>query len=218
MDNIEVVLITGASVDGKVTLGSGESSKQFATLLAPPMSKPLLDLRAWADAVIVGRKTVETDNPSLKLTSSPSLVRIVIDRKLRLPLNRHFFDGSAKTLVVTTNPNPVKLSRLQKRDIELIQIPQNNFFNNLKEELRKRKLQKIMVEGGGNLNSILLQNKFVDRLVVAIFPFIIGGKNTPTIVDGPRITTPSEATKLELIKSEVLEGHMIVNSYKVLYD
>ncbi len=218
MDNFEIVIITGVSADGKVTLGEGVSSKKFAALLSPEMSEPLLELRRWADVILVGRKTVKIDNPSLKSNENSGLIRAVIDREMRLSLDKNIFDGSARTLIITTSTNKEKERQLRQKGVEIIRISQEDFLPELKNEFEERGLYKIMVEGGGNLNYFMLKNHFVDKIIIATFPFIVGGKDTPTIVDGESIATMKEAIKLKLIRSYLVDKNMVVNEFGVEND
>jgi len=216
MGSFEVIIITGASIDGKITIKKNASSKKFAPLLTSEMSKPLTELRVWADAVLVGRKTVELDNPSLKSIENSNLIRVVIDRKMQLPTNKKIFDGSVSTFVFATKLKKKKQRTLKKRNIEVIKISQEYFLPQLREQLIKRGVYKIMIEGGGSLNYLLLKNNFVDKIVIAYFPFIVGGNDTPTVVDGKRIASVKKISTLKLIKSYVVDKDMVVNEYRII--
>ncbi len=215
---MEVKLLVGVSVDGKVTIGQGRSSKEFAKLLTEKMGQPIRELREWADIIIVSRKTIEYDNSSLKSTSNSKLIRAVIDRNLIIPAERQFFDGSVESIVFTTIQDENEIARYRReRQCVVINIQRENFFNGLTDYLKTKGFDRVMFEGGGNFNDLLLKSKIVNELVVAYFPFIIGGYTTPTLVDGNGISNIDEALRLKLIQSRIVDENLVVNNYQITY-
>lgn len=211
----KTILLVGSSVDGKVATSKNGNSKEFGKLLSEDMSTPIRELREWADAVIVSRKTVLNDNPSLTSPENPDLVRIVIDRKLRLQNTHKIFDNEKKTIIITQD-SEYKEKAIDS--VKYIYIPDTkDFFMTLKKKLISENLKKIMIEGGGNFNSILLRNKFIDKFYIAYFPFIIGGEKTPTVVDGTGLKDIELAYKLELESSKIYSKNMVFNKYNVRY-
>lgn len=90
----------GQSLDGFIATTSGDAC--FVT--GPQNILHLHRLRALCDAVIVGARTVENDNPRLttRLVSGDNPLRVVLDPKRRLPDSHHVFsDGDALTVRVT---------------------------------------------------------------------------------------------------------------------
>lgn len=215
-NQLKVTLLVGCSVDGKITIRKKASSKLFSKLLSKEMSTPVTELRNWADAILVSSGTILYDNPNLKIDTNINLKRIVIDRNLKLPLNRNIFDGSAPTYVVTYSKNTSRISKLKKLGVECLVIPNKNFFAGLKKELNLLGIEKLLIEGGGNLNSILLENKFVDILCLAYFPFIIGGRSTPSVIDGDGVLSIDKAIKLKLLSSNIVDKNMIFNKFEIV--
>lgn len=215
-ESLEVKILVGCSVDGKITIRKKTSSKVFSSLLTTRMSSPVVKMRTWAEAVLVSSGTVLSDDPVLKVKNNPQLKRIVIDRNLRLPIDRNIFDGSVPTYIITNSKNIARINKFKKKGVVCLTIPSRNFFIHLRKELILLGIHKILVEGGGNLNSILLKNKFVDSLCIAYFPFIIGGSNTPTVVDGEELTSINKAIRLKLTRSEIIDKNMLFNDFKIL--
>lgn len=215
-NKLKITLLAGCSVDGKITVRKKASSKSFSKLLSKGMSAPVAELRSWADAILVSSGTVLYDNPNLKIETNKNLKRIVIDRNLKLPLSRNIFDGSVPTFVVTNSKNISRISKLKKLGVDCLVISNKNFFTDLKKELFLLGIRKLLIEGGGNLNSILLENKFVDTLCVAYFPFIVGGKSTPSVVDGGGIFSIDKAIQLKLLSSNIIDKNMIFSKYKII--
>ena len=118
------------------------------------LSSPLTQLiahkrRAEHQAIIVGTQTARLDNPSLNVRDwcGPQPLRIVIDKDLTLPRHLHLFDGSQPTLVVTEKNEKIAGAMTLQVDFNQSILPQ------LMEELQRRNIQSLLVEGGSKLLS-----------------------------------------------------------------
>ncbi|MBC8592250.1 bifunctional diaminohydroxyphosphoribosylaminopyrimidine deaminase/5-amino-6-(5-phosphoribosylamino)uracil reductase RibD [Oscillospiraceae bacterium N12] len=147
-----------------ITLKWAESQDGFIDLnrtagnpvkLSTPLTSMIVHKkRSESDAIMVGTRTALLDNPSLTVRNwyGKNPIRIVLDKDLSLPTSLHLFDGSVPTLIFTENQhsplsNPEYIVLNYQKDI----LPQ------IMEELYKRGIQSLLVEGG----SILLQS-FID--------------------------------------------------------
>lgn len=165
----------GQSLDGFIATASGHS--HFVT--GPMSILHLHCLRALSDCVIVGAGTVAADNPRLttRLVSGANPVRVLLDRQLRLPITHTVFnDGQAPTLRVRARGVrlPPALVSPNIDDLE-IDAPSGKFdLRALTTELWSRGLRTILVEGGGVTVSAFLEAQLIDRLHIAVAPFVIG--------------------------------------------
>ncbi len=100
--------------------------------------------RTEEDAILVGTKTAEFDNPKLNVRdwAGRNPTRIVIDRFLKLPESLHLFDRSQKTICYNL------LKHEEQENLLLIRIPEENFIEELVADLYKRNIQSIIIEGG----------------------------------------------------------------------
>ena len=76
-----------------------------------------------------------------------------------------------------------------------------------------------IVQTGGTLNSVLLRDNLIDKLHLVVAPILVGGKDTPTLVDGESLHTTEELSKLKplkLIRSEVLKNSYLRLEYEVI--
>ena len=77
-------------------------------------------------------------------------------------------------------------------------------------QLESRGINKLMVEGGGTVIWNFIKNGFFDDLFVYTAPFVIGGKNTPTMADGSGMEDEKSKILLKIIKIKQLgEGFLI---------
>lgn len=213
MEKNKVIILSGASVDGKVSVSQKLSSKEFGKVLTKKMSGPIKNSRSWCDIVIVGRKTIMLDDPGLVNNLRPGASRGIIDRFLQLDykigfkaINKDF------PLFIFTTKKPNK-NFLKQKNVKFIVLEENSFFKKLKEYLNKIGINKILFEAGGNLSALLLKEKIADEIHVAFFPFIIGGK-APTLCDGNGVKKIEERTSLRLMCLADING-MIFAKYKI---
>ncbi len=106
-------------------------------------------LRSATAAILVGTQTALLDDPGLdnRLFYGPSPLRVVLDRRLRLPGHLKIFDGSLPTLIVHESEAGAKTHRAA-----YLQLPFDaDFLNNLLAALHERKISSLLVEGGAQL-------------------------------------------------------------------
>lgn len=103
--------------------------------------------RSEEQAIMVGTNTAIADNPRLntRLWQGRDPIRVVLDRKLRIPANSHLFDNSVKTIVLTENP-PAETG------FENIIFERVDFTQDLPlqvcEVLSRHEIQSVILEGG----------------------------------------------------------------------
>jgi riboflavin-specific deaminase-like protein len=165
----------GQSLDGFIATPSGDS--QFVT--GEENLRHMHRMRALSDAVIVGAGTVAADDPQLttRQVSGPSPLRVVIDPMRRLaPTYRVFHDEAAPTLYVCGR------GRLGRGEhfvgaadvLGVHEGPGGLDLAELVDHLRGRGCARLFVEGGGVTVSAFLAAGLLDRLHVAVAPFLIG--------------------------------------------
>jgi len=138
-------------------------------------------LRAACDAVLVGSGTVLRDDPLLtvRLVPGVSPLRIVLDSRLRTPLDAKMLNHDAPTLVVTTERAGTRDKRraLAEHNIGVGVVaaaPQGVDLHAMLRRLRADGVRSVMVEGGAQVITSMLAAGVVDRLVAGVAPRIIG--------------------------------------------
>jgi riboflavin-specific deaminase-like protein len=177
----------GQSLDGFIATASGDSC--FVT--GPQNILHLHRLRALCDAVIVGARTVETDNPRLttRLVSGNNPLRVVLDPRCRLSASHYVFsDGDAKTLRVIgkETSGSARASRPGDNVMEVECTGNALDLQDLVRQLHARGCWRIFVEGGGVTVSAFLEAGLLDRLHIAVAPLLIG-EGRPAIRMAPRL-------------------------------
>ncbi len=218
-----VLLKSAATLDGKLATVTGDS--RWVT--GEKARRYVHRLRGDVDAILVGRKTVEKDDPRLNTRlpsgrSGQNPIRLVLDTRLRLPLSSRVFDQriGGPTIAVTGPDPPVKRVRsYEKAGIEIISLP---FSGNrislakLIDKLGARDIQSLLIEGGGQVNaSALLQERIVDKVFFFYAPKIIGGAKASTLVDGPGVRLMDESLHLDILKIRRLGSDILVEAKPV---
>ncbi|MCB0487056.1 MAG: bifunctional diaminohydroxyphosphoribosylaminopyrimidine deaminase/5-amino-6-(5-phosphoribosylamino)uracil reductase RibD [Cyclobacteriaceae bacterium] len=145
-----IILKWAQTIDGFVA-HSNFDSKWISNELSRQM---VHKWRAEEDAILVGARTAAHDNPKLNVRDwmGRNPVRIVIDRNLSLDGGLHLFDGSQKTLCY----NSVKDEK--SNNLEFIRVSECT-VPEIVDDLFKRNIQSIIVEGGANtLNDFITCN------------------------------------------------------------
>ena len=150
--------------------------------------KRVYHLRNTSDAVLVGIGTVLSDDPKLtvkeKYVKKPKQpIRIVLDTFCKTPENAKVVNDVTKTIIVTGTDCIKKFGS----NVEILKCKTNkkNFIDlkSLLDALYKRGIRKLMVEGGSSVINDFLNEGFVDDFFIYVGSMIIGGKNTPTLVN-----------------------------------
>ncbi|MBK5280061.1 MAG: bifunctional diaminohydroxyphosphoribosylaminopyrimidine deaminase/5-amino-6-(5-phosphoribosylamino)uracil reductase RibD [Bacteroidia bacterium] len=115
--------------------------------------------RSEEDAVLVGTKTAAHDNPTLSVRdwSGRNPIRVVIDRFLRLPSNLNLFDKTQNTICYNV------LKHEEHPNLKLIRLDEDDFINQLVQNLYKQKIQSIMVEGGAQTLKLFIESGLWDE-------------------------------------------------------
>ena len=126
--------------------------------------------RAQEDAIMVGRNTAHYDNPQLTVRhwKGKNPIRLVLDPNLALDSRLNLFDGSVLTLCY----NYVK-DELGS-NFQMIKGPEKGFLEFIGEDLYRRNIQSVLVEGGRKLLTSLIDNDYWDEARIFTSPIEFG--------------------------------------------
>ena len=116
-----------------------------------------------------------------------------------------------KLYLVTTNKNHPAF-KLNLKNLEIINYEKEINFKDLFEKLKvKYKINKITIQSGGTLNSILLRQELIDNISLVIAPCLIGGSETSTLIDGKSLLSENDLKQIKTLKLKSLKK--LKNSY-----
>ena len=156
-----IILKWAQSSDGFIDKIRTDASTP-AVVLSPPDSMRLVHkLRAEVSAIMIGTRTAILDNPSLTVRHwvGESPVRVVLDRALTIPSDYKLLDGSVPTLIFTAK------SAENRENVEYITIDfAKEVLPQVLQQLYKRKLISLLVEGGSMLHNQFLKEDLWDEI------------------------------------------------------
>ncbi len=213
-----VVAKFAASLDGKIGAASGDSrwvsgaeTREWAHVL-----------RTRVDAILVGSSTVLVDDPLL--TARPSgeaaerqPLRVIVDTRGRTPPMSQVLTGESRTLVATGPDSPPEWrAALEARGAELLALPLAGDHLDLRallEELGRRDIVSLLVEGGGVVLGAFFDAGLVDKVHAVIAPLIVGAADAPAAVAGEGAYRMADALRLREVTVERLGGDLLVTAY-----
>ena len=206
------------TIDGKIATNLGDSNISSKQDL-----RRLHRLRSSVDAVIIGISTVIADNPKLTVRlvkrHGTTPVRIIVDSIGRIPLDSKILKSASKINTIVAVTKRASDERVDKiKSAGAIVIVAGTKTVDLKELffiLKKMGFNKILVEGGGELNWSILQLGIVNELMVTVAPRIVGGRTATTLVEGDGYDRISDGIKMELIKMSRQNNGEVVLYYKL---
>jgi len=172
-----VIVKAAMSLDGKIATKIGDSKY----ITGREARKLVHEMRAELDAVMVGINTVMKDDPQLtvRLAKGRNPMKIVVDTKLRIPLNSKIIKNEPEKLIIATSnkASKKKVKALQQKGLNVILTELKDGKIDLKKlmkELGKSEITSIMIEGGAELNAEALRSGIVDNILFFISPKMIG--------------------------------------------
>ena len=173
-------------------------------------------LRAKVDGILIGKNTLDTDNPMLNVryVTGKNPVRILLDSRGTIKSSSKIIQSCSKisTIIATTQLISKKnLSRLEKFPLEIIKCGKSSVdVVKLLKILQKKGMKKILLEGGGTLNWSFLKRGLVDELIITITPYILGGSDSVTLVEGSGFKNLFSMNKLKLKKIQKIGNELVV--------
>ena len=210
-DPLPFVLINMAmTADGKIAT----ANRAVSSFSSPHDHQLLLALRATADAVMSGARTVNLNpinmGPGAAKYRALRRRRGLAEYNLRIissgsgsvnpdaEVFRHKF--SPIIILTTRRAGEGRLKRLHAiaDAVKVCGAQQLNFRLALRWLRQKWGVKRLLCEGGGELNDALFRAGLVDEVHVTICPKVFGGRSAPTLADGLGAPTLARAAQLEL--------------------
>ncbi len=214
-------MMSEITVDGKLTLKRGASSKILMKYMDPRTELLLHRTRAECDAIMVGSNTIKIDNSFLtvRLVEGKSPLRVIPSSMADIPPDSNVLGPDAPTVIAVSSCAPrEKIDAIMERGARVevcgedrVDLPR--LMHVLKTGYG---VSRLMIEGGPTLNWHMLHHRLVDEIRLIHLPFIVGGADTPSLVGGMHIESEDEMIRLEL-KDHYLCGTNLVTEYTVCY-
>jgi 2,5-diamino-6-(ribosylamino)-4(3H)-pyrimidinone 5'-phosphate reductase len=198
-----VILSAAMTIDGKIATKSGD----------PELSdendwREVHKLRTQVDAIMVGKGTILKDNPKLhiKFFKHKGYYRIIVDSNLSIPLDSNVIIYQPEiypTIICTTeNVSMEKIKEFESRNVKIIKSGSGKQVDltKLLLILSNMGIDSLLLEGGGNLNWSFIEYDLIDEMRLTIAPWIVGGKDAITLVEGAGFEKMKQGRKFKLLK------------------
>ncbi len=191
-----IILKWAESADGFIAPANSERLEKAPVWITNKYSRQRVhQFRAQEQAILIGTSTAAQDNPSLTTRDwyGKNPVRIVLDKTLRLPSKLQVFDKQVKTLVFTEN------KMKNQPNLEYVQVNfSKDLLENLCEELFKRELQSVIIEGGTHTIQSFIDKQLWDEAYI-----FKGCNNFRSGIKAPKLS--GKIISSEFIKSDNLQ-------------
>jgi diaminohydroxyphosphoribosylaminopyrimidine deaminase/5-amino-6-(5-phosphoribosylamino)uracil reductase len=196
------------SLDGKIATATGSSK-----WISGEASRSVVQqLRGRVDAIVVGRRTAQTDDPLLiaRPAGPRQAARVVVDSHASLSPESRLAQSTADApvLVATGLDAPVdRIARLTDVGCEVFACAgdtPNERLLELLDELGRRRMTNVLVEGGGELLGSLLDLGQIDEVHAFIAPKLVGGADSPGPLAGKGLEPIAAARRIASPLVEIL--------------
>ena len=205
------------TLDGKIASHSGNSQ-----WISGEESRAVVHkIRGQVDAILVGRGTTEADNPLL--TARPpgprTATRIVLDSSASLSSNSQLVQSINKApLLVASTTGATQDNRQRLRDLGaevllLAGATRAEQLLALLDELGRRAMTNLLVEGGGQVLGTLFDRQAIDEVHVFVAPKLLGGAMAPSPIGGQGLAEMSAALALKTTHVERLGNDLHIHGH-----
>ncbi len=192
------------SIDGRTAMASGESKWISGAAARMDVQK----LRARSAAIMTGIGTVLADDPGLDVreiaTGNRQVIRVVLDRRLRIPANAHMLTLAGRTLVFTLNADELARKEILAAGAEVIIIEAEGFLSRVMQYLAEQEeINEILLEAGATLSGAMLEEGLIDEIILYQAPVLMGdaGKG---LFHLPSVTAMEDKLELDIIDTRMV--------------
>ena len=212
-DRPYIILSSAMTIDGKIASKTGDPELSDETDW-----KDVHKLRTQVDAIMVGKGTILKDNPKLhiKFHDHTGYYRIVVDSNLTIPIDSNVISFQQEiypTIICTTeNVSINEIKKYEEKKVKVIRAgtKENVDLKKLILLLKDCGINTILLEGGGTLNWSFIKEDLIDEIRLTIAPWIVGGREAVSLVEGIGFDKMTEAPRFDLIDMKNRNNYIIL--------
>lgn len=219
---MKTTIFSQISIDGKLTLGAGSSSKQLFSLFSEQDMRFIHQFRGCVQGIMVGKNTIENDNPFLtnRYETNKDPIRIVPTASMDISLDANVLSDNGRTIIVTTElgKDEDKIAQIRERGKDCLicgydKVDFAELFRRLEADYG---ISCLMVEGGGFLNWHVFDQGLADEIILMQLPIIIGGASNITLADGDGYRDLAFAKRFKVVEVEPRENYTLMRYQKAM--
>ncbi len=213
-----VLIVSEVTIDGKLTLAKGVSSKEIMKLMDEEANRYLHRIRAECDGIMVGANTVRIDNPNLtvRYVEGENPVRVIPTSTGDIPLDANVLNTEVAPTVIAVSEKapPDRIKAIEEKGAKVIVAGKERVdFVRLLERLYEMGMKKLMVEGGSKVNWELIKNDLVDEIRLIHLPVVVGGDDVPSLTSGEGFGSLEKVKRFK-IKRIFQCGNQVITEYE----
>jgi len=208
-----VILSAAMTIDGKIASKTGD----------PELSneqdwREVHELRSQVDAIMVGKGTILKDDPKLhiKFYEHEGYHRIVLDSNLAIAIDSQVISYQPEmypTIICTTeNASDEKIKDFESKNVKVIKAGTGEQVDVeiMLHLLYEKGIKSILLEGGGTLNWSFVKNNLIDEIRLTIAPWIVGGQDSTSLVEGEGFEKMIQGPRYELVDVNHRDNYVIL--------
>lgn len=182
---IDITTLSELTIDGKLSLGPGASSKDLFEFYGDELRSWFHEQRALHSAIMVGAGTVRSDDPELTVRhfDGPNPLRVVPTSKGDIPLTSRLLNDGGATLVAVSREASAEVVKAlaAKPNVEVVRCGASRVdLAELMTALSALGIRSMIAEGGSRLLHSLFEADMVSRIIIKHIPVISGALDAPT--------------------------------------
>jgi diaminohydroxyphosphoribosylaminopyrimidine deaminase/5-amino-6-(5-phosphoribosylamino)uracil reductase len=191
------------SLDGRIATAAGDSR----WISSEASRKEVHRLRARHDAILVGLDTVVRDDPMLTVRGvswkGPPPWRIVADTHLRIPVRSKLVRTAAQVPTFIACGANEKKEDLKRHGVQTLHCSIADGRVDLADlvgKLGRLSVTSVLVEGGSEIITSLIEKRLADAVTLYICPMIVGGKHAVPLVKGSGVEAIRDALRVRDVR------------------
>ncbi|MFF2374820.1 RibD family protein [Streptomyces xiamenensis] len=212
-----VLLSVATSIDGRID----DTSPDRLILSGKEDFDRVDEVRATSDAILIGATTLRRDNPRLLVQSAERRetrkaqglpeypLRVTVTRSGNLDPELRFWHHGGDRLVFTVDAALDTVRARLDGLADVVSTGPDLDWGLLLDELGRRGIRRLMVEGGGTIHTQLLAQDLADEIHLAIAPLLVGQADAPRFLN-PATFPGGSAARMRLLETRVVDDVVLL--------